>query len=330
MKTVAFFNNKAGVGKTTLVYHLAWMYQELGISVVAMDLDPQADLTASFLEEEALVGLWLDGSGPRTIVEVIQLLLDSRGDLAEPELQVLGDHLALLPGNLALGRFAERFTEAWACCRREDQAQSHDAFRLMTALYRAADRAARARNAELVLIDVGASLDGLTRAALIACDAIVMPLEADLYSLQSLQIIGPTVSEWRKGWEERLEGNTLMDLSRHAGEMRSVGYVVFSDHPGKKSQRWIERIPSAYHRELLGQPYSLPDPDPYHLATLKGYRSLLALAQDARKPMFLLRPADGAIGGHSAAVLDCYRGFKALAVRIAASCQIPVPAAFKD
>ena len=43
MKTIAFFNNKGGVGKTTLVYHLAWMYAELGYSVVAADLDPQGE-----------------------------------------------------------------------------------------------------------------------------------------------------------------------------------------------------------------------------------------------------------------------------------------------
>ncbi len=199
----------------------------------------------------------------------------------------------------------------------------------MTAFYQAAERAARARNAELVLIDCGASLDGLTRAALVACDAIVMPLEADFYSLQSLQTIGPTLSEWRHGWKARLE-DVSMDLSSPFGEMRSIGYVVFSDRPGKKSQRWIERIPAAFHREILGQRNDapLPDADPYHLATLKSYRSLLALARDARKPMFLLRPADGAIGGYSEAVLDCYRGFKALAVA-SPPAQGPCSAAFK-
>jgi|GEM_PF-5268918 len=30
---IAFFNTKGGVGKTSLVYHLAWMYDELGYRV---------------------------------------------------------------------------------------------------------------------------------------------------------------------------------------------------------------------------------------------------------------------------------------------------------
>lgn len=40
MKTIAFFNNKGGVGKTSLVYHLAWMYADQGQNVVVADLDP--------------------------------------------------------------------------------------------------------------------------------------------------------------------------------------------------------------------------------------------------------------------------------------------------
>jgi len=40
------------------------------------------------------------------------------------------------------------------------------------------------------------------------------------------------------------------------------------------------------------------------------------MAQEARKPMFLLKPADGAIGGHQAAVQDCYSDFESLAINI--------------
>ena len=54
MKTIAFFNNKGGVGKTSLVYHLAWMFADHGIKTLAVDLDPQANLTAMFLDEERL------------------------------------------------------------------------------------------------------------------------------------------------------------------------------------------------------------------------------------------------------------------------------------
>ena len=43
----------------------------------------------------------------------------------------------------------------------------------------------------------------------------------------------------------------------------------------------------------------------------------MPLAQEARKPMFLLKPADGAIGGHAGAVRDCYRDFRALAETVA-------------
>ena len=40
---LTFFNNQDGVGKTSLVYHLTWMFAELGKTVVAVDLDPQGE-----------------------------------------------------------------------------------------------------------------------------------------------------------------------------------------------------------------------------------------------------------------------------------------------
>ena len=51
MITIAFFSNQGGVGKTSLVYHLAWMYADLGISAVAVDIDPEANLNTMNLIE---------------------------------------------------------------------------------------------------------------------------------------------------------------------------------------------------------------------------------------------------------------------------------------
>ena len=58
------------------------------------------------------------------------------------------------------------------------------------------------------------------------------------------------------------------------------------------------------------------------LATLKHYRSLMAMAHEAGKPMFHLKAADGALGGHIYAVQDCYRDFERLAKAIAARCDV--------
>jgi hypothetical protein len=51
----------------------------------------------------------------------------------------------------------------------------------------------------------------------------------------------------------------------------------------------------------------------------------MPLAMEARKPMFFLKPADGAIGAHFNAVRDCYQDFRRLALEIAKRCNIEIP-----
>jgi hypothetical protein len=68
--------------------------------------------------------------------------------------------------------------------------------------------------------------------------------------------------------------------------------------------------------------------DPHCIAALRYYGSLMAMAQEAHKPMFFLRPADGALGGHAAAVQECYQDFQQLAVRIAQRCKLVLPSRF--
>jgi deoxyhypusine synthase len=46
---------------------------------------------------------------------------------------------------------------------------------------------------------------------------------------------------------------------------------------------------------------------------MKHYRSLVPMAQESRKPIFFLTPADGAIGSHALAVKEAFQDFSKLA-----------------
>ena len=99
MKTIAFFNNKGGVGKTSLVYHLAWMYADQGLSVIAADLDPQSNLTSMFLEDDRLEQLWPDDDGSKSVYGAIQPILEGTGDVADPYIEDVADNISLLLGD---------------------------------------------------------------------------------------------------------------------------------------------------------------------------------------------------------------------------------------
>lgn len=329
MKTIAFFNNKGGVGKTSLIYHLAWMYADLGLSVIAADLDPQANLTAMFLDEERMEALWPDDQHRDTVFGSLQPLLEGTGDIAEPHVEPIDDTIGLLVGDLALSASEDELNSQWPdCLDRKPRA-----FRVLSAFWRIIERAAALREASLVLIDVGPNLGAINRAALIAAEHVVIPLAPDLYSLQGLKNLGPTLRRWRNEWRERFDRNPVTGLSIPAGTMSPAGYVVMQhavrlDRPVKAYNRWMARIPEVYHTAVLQEGASLPvsiDDDPHCVAMLRHYRSLMPLAQEARKPMFFLKPADGALGGHAAAVQDCYRDFRALAQRIAQRCEFQLP-----
>ncbi len=329
MKTIAFFNNKGGVGKTSLVYHLAWMYGDMGLSVVAADLDPQANLTSMFVSDDRLEELWPENSHALTVYGAMDPLLDGTGDIAPPHIESITQNIGLLVGDLALSASEDELTSQWpACLDRKARA-----FRVISAIWRVIEKAAQAREADVVLIDVGPNLGALNRSSLIAAEHVVIPLAPDLYSLQGLRNLGPTLRRWRNQWIERSERNPVDGLSLPSGKMAPTGYVLMQhavrlDRPVKAYERWMARIPSVYGTAVIDDPLTTTglsvDRDPSCLATLKHYRSLMPMAQDARKPMFFLKPADGALGGHVEAVRSCYRDFEALARTIAERTGVPI------
>lgn len=329
MTTLTFFNNKGGVGKTLLVYHLACMYSDLGLNVVAADLDPQANLTSLFLENERLEDLWGPVGGRRTVYGALEPLLEGTGDVTVPHLEETSHGPYLVVGDLCLSSAEDELSTQWPSCLDKKPR----AFRVLSALWRILDAAASKAEAELVLVDVGPNLGSLNRAALVATDYVAVPLAPDLFSLQGLKNLGPTLKQWREGWLDRQDRNPVPSLRTPDGSMRPIGYVVMQhavrlDRPVKAYARCMKRIPDVYTQEMQATRARQATPSdtvPDCLATLKHYRSLMSLAQEVRKPMFALKSADGAIGGHANAVRSCYRDFRDLAVTIARRVDVQLP-----
>ena len=321
MKTIAFFNNKGGVGKTTLVYHVAWMMTELGHRVLAADLDPQTNLSSMFLEEDRLEDLWPEEGEHSSILSSISPILRGTGDIAVAHTERVLENLHLVPGDLGLSRFEDKLSDSWPRCLDRDPA----AFRAITALYRIVHAAAGDVDAEIVLIDVGPNLGAINRSALIAADHVIMPLASDLYSLQGLKNLGPTLRQWRRGWQQRLEQKpSNLNIPLPSGSMAPAGYIIMQhverkSRPVQSYRKWVERIPGTYRESILGQAANgIPDVnnDPNCIGLIRHYQSLMPMAQEARKPVFLLKPADGAIGSHAQAVQKCYMDFKRISEAI--------------
>lgn len=325
MITLAFFNNKGGVGKTALVSHLAWMFADRGVSTLAIDLDPQSNLTSMFVDDERMTELWDE---QLTVYSSVRPLIDRVGDLVPVHVEPVAPNLHLLAGDLSLSRFEDLLAENWGKCLSGEVG----AFRVMSAFHRMMLTAGEEVGAFIVLIDLGPNLGPLNRAALLAADYLVLPLAPDLFSLRGMQNLGPTLREWRKGWRKRVDELTDSTVPIPEGRMEPVGYVLMSfgvrdARPVKAYEDWIAEIPRVYREVVLEQRGRIPSPelDPFRLAALKHYRSLMPMAMAARKPMFQLKVADGARGAHLEAVRECYRDFLSLAQTIGRRLGVPVP-----
>jgi len=321
MRTLAFFNNKGGVGKTTLLYHLAWMFSDLGKRVLVADLDPQANLTSMFLPEPELEELWdPDNEQHQSVMAPLRPIIRGLGDIGSAPCRAIGRNIRLIPGDLGLSNFESNLSEAWGKCLDRQE----PAFRVTSSLYRIIRRAADDFRADLVLIDVGPNFGAINRAALISADSVIIPMAPDLFSIQGLRNLGPTLKTWRAEWATRLSLNPATDLALPEAKLEPLGYVVIQfgirdSRPVSAYEKWARRIPSTFREKVLELP---PDGatstsnDPNCLGLLKHYRSLMPMAMEARKPIFRLKPADGAIGSHIYSVKDCGEDFKALANRI--------------
>jgi len=322
MKTIVFFNNKGGVGKTTLVYHFSYMLAELGYRSLAVDLDPQSNLSSIFLTEERLQDIYDNENSRPTILESIKPLNKGISDIVPAHIENISDKIGLIAGDLELSLFEDKLSSAWGNCLNRDEA----AFRIVSSFYRVISEANERFNADFNIIDIGHNFGAINRATLIAAVYVVFPMASDLFSLQGLKNLGNRLDNWHSEWSDRASRNPEPSLQLPSANMSPLGYIIMQHgikekRPVKSYLKWANRIPQVFSEFVLKEnensiPQQRVEDDDYCIALLKHYHSLVPMAMEARKPIFLLKPSDGAIGAHYGAVKRAYEDFEILTKKI--------------
>lgn len=304
------------------------MFSHLEKQVLVADIDPQANLTAAFLTEDAIDEIWNNKPAANTIYQCVKPLAGV-GDIVKPELQSITENLYLLPGDVALSSFEDLLSNEWP--NSMNNVNLYRPLRILSAFWQILQIAAAAAQAEIILVDIGPNLGAINRSVLIAADYVVIPMGADLFSLQGLKNLGPALRNWRELWAKRLENwknspdnRDYPELLLPEGKMQPIGYLcqqygVRLSRPVRAYDKWVQKIPGVYREAVLNEESTGEidqEADPHCISIIKHYRSLIPLAQEHRKPIFDLTPADGAIGSHANAVVSAREDFEKLSRKI--------------
>lgn len=331
--TIAFFNHKGGVGKTTTLFNTAVELGRLGKRVLIVDLDAQANLTAISLSDDALNELYPDtrSASARTVAGAFAPLVTGAGDVAPPPaIEIREGQVWILPGDIQLSTFESILPNAWT----ESLAGNERGFRVMSAPHRMIQHVANQISADLVLIDLGPNVGALNRAVLLSSDFLILPMAPDLFSLRALPSVGQSIDTWVRQWATAKSVAPALSFAVPAGLPRVLGYVsqqfnVYRGDPTQAFQNWVDRMPEAVSRGLLSVLSQHAHPDGGTLASpadqrgalvgeLKNYHSLVPHAQTLRQAIFELRTDDVVRGGQVTRAQDSEAQFRALAEEIIA------------
>ncbi len=296
-----FFNNKGGVGKTTLVANLAAeLAQSFGAKVLVVDGDPQCNLTQYVLDDEDALITYSEAD-PSSVYSVIRPLTLGKGyGETLPIRTVPKFGFDLIIGDPRLALQEDLLAQDW----RDAKAGG---MRGLRTTFVFADLVAKARelNYDFVFFDMGPSLGAINRSILLAMDFFVVPMAIDIFSGWAIKNIGSTVTVWQK------ELRTGISLSEDPSEipaidqartLRFVGYVTqqhkertgTEPDPDNGEDAVKKRIVQAYKNisesfplqiaTSLNRFYDANKVDP-HLGDIRHLGSLAPKSQSQHEPM---------------------------------------------
>lgn len=307
MKSVAFFNNKGGVGKTTLLCNVAaFIATNYGKKVCVVDADPQCNATQYFFDDESINSFY---SNPDefTVYKMLEPL--SLGEGYSDQVIVRRAPrfgVDVLPGDPRLALTEDLLANDWG------GAKAGDIRGIRTSLA-FSELLKQLSSYDYVLFDVSPSLGAINRSIMLSADYFISPVSLDIFSLKAFENIASWIEGWWREWENGLSTTRRPELIPKLGYSRPefIGYVTQS-YLAKRDKEGQRRAVQAYEniRQKIDQVIidnglaANLDGRAFEIGTVPNLFSLVPMSQSSHVPIFGLTASDGVVGAHFAKVKE--------------------------
>lgn len=304
-KTIAFFNHKGGVSKTTTAFGLGWMLAEKGNKVVLVDADPQCNLSGLVLGD-GLDDFYANNPN-RNIYEGLKPAFESQPRAIEAiQCVSVGSRrgLYLLPGHVRLSEY-----EVMLGISHELSGSIPALMNLPGAFHFLISKIAERIDANYVLIDMNPSLGSINQNFLLSSDYFLVPTSPDYFNLMAIDSLTAILPRWADWAEKMYESKALKDAIYPFPKpnLKFLGTVIqkYRLRSGEATagfQNWIDdinaRVKEDFVPQLQSRRMTLAEADyisagtgsekDYCLAQIPDFNTLVATSQSNRTPVFAL------------------------------------------
>jgi cellulose biosynthesis protein BcsQ len=324
MKSIAFFNNKGGVGKTTLVCNLsAYLALKKKKNILIIDADPQCNATQNLFPEETVDQLYSGTSFTlHTVVKPLSLGKGYSKTLEPLKSESFG--VEVIPGDPRLALTEDLLAIDWGHA-------ISGASRGLRTTFLFSELLSRCQDYDFVIFDMGPSLGSINRAILLAADYFLTPMSTDIFSIKAIENITTWIQKWQALLKTGLslsEDPSELEIEDTDVDLRFAGYVT-QHYTAKRVKGGEKQAVKAFDKIIKQMPPAMESlaqalqPNisevNYNLGGIPTLHSLLPLSQSSRKPIFELSGKDGVVGAHFTKVREYEETITKIATRLLAN-----------
>jgi cellulose biosynthesis protein BcsQ len=224
-KIISVFNNKGGVGKSTICWNLAHALGKIDRRVLLIDFDPQCNLSIAMLGEETFVESLPTQNAPygTTVRSFLQRFLQNTG--GEEVFLHHGKHTSnnvdLVAGDFWLNIYADSLNVGNDLLMGSGLSRYVALRRIVSA---AEEKATLPY--DFVIVDLPPSFGALVRASFYSSDFYIVPCTSDNFSVYCVGLIGQMVPAFISDWDIGL--NRFKATNPHFTDFDNLGKPVFA------------------------------------------------------------------------------------------------------